>query len=157
MRAQGIGAAGRGGTPDIDHEEKPALNVLMILEEDELPLLPAGSSVDDGRIDSLVGVGRTVAAEAVNQGATRSLSARRGWRWLTPDRARCRARAHCKRRRQRRDYRAKRERISLRPKPQRADPRSTLSEHPRGPTGKLTATEPSGVSYWHGDTAKAGE
>ena len=29
-------------TPDIDHEE-PALNVLMILEEDELPLLPEGS------------------------------------------------------------------------------------------------------------------
>ena len=44
-------------TPDIDHEE-PALNVLMILDEDELPRLPEGSHVDDGRIDSLVGAGR---------------------------------------------------------------------------------------------------
>jgi hypothetical protein len=53
-------------TPDIDYEE-PALNVLMLLGEDELPCLPEGLQVDDGRIDSLVSAGRTAAAEAVQQ------------------------------------------------------------------------------------------
>lgn len=53
-------------TPDIDHEE-PALNVLMILDEDELPQLPQGSYVDDDRIDRLIAGGRNSAAEAVHQ------------------------------------------------------------------------------------------
>jgi hypothetical protein len=53
-------------TPDIDHEE-PALNVLMILDEDELPRLPEGSRVDNDRIDRLIGAGRTSVAEAVHQ------------------------------------------------------------------------------------------
>ncbi|HEY5201332.1 MAG TPA: hypothetical protein VIJ31_10535, partial [Acidothermaceae bacterium] len=53
-------------TPDIDHEE-PALNVLVILDEDELPRLPQGADVTDDRIDSLKKAGRMVAAEAVLQ------------------------------------------------------------------------------------------
>lgn len=52
-------------TPDIDDEE-PALNVLMILDEDELPRLRDGSRLDDHRIDRLIDAGRTVAAEAVH-------------------------------------------------------------------------------------------
>jgi hypothetical protein len=53
-------------TPDIDHE-KPALNVLMILEEEELPQLPPPASIDDKRIDTLVTAGWGAAAEAVEQ------------------------------------------------------------------------------------------
>ena len=53
-------------TPDIDHHE-PALNVLMILDEEVLPSLPDGAQVDDDRIDRLVGLGRTSAAEAADQ------------------------------------------------------------------------------------------
>jgi hypothetical protein len=74
-------------TPDIDHEE-PALNVLMILDEHELPRLPDGSHVDDHRIDSLAGAGRTVAAEAVHQ-AGDPVAKREAWMalaecWIQP-------------------------------------------------------------------------
>lgn len=53
-------------TPDIDSPE-PALNVLMILEEDELPRIPTGSDVDHDRIDGLIHAGQTSAAAAVHQ------------------------------------------------------------------------------------------
>jgi hypothetical protein len=74
-------------TPNIDHEE-PALNVLMLLEEDELPRLPEGAHVDDGRIDSLVSAGRVAAAEAVLQGGD-SVAKREAWTalaecWIRP-------------------------------------------------------------------------
>lgn len=74
-------------TPDIDHEE-PALNVLMILDEDELPRLRDGSHVDDHRIDRLIGAGRTVAAEAVHQ-AGDPVAKREAWTalaecWIKP-------------------------------------------------------------------------
>jgi hypothetical protein len=74
-------------TPDIDHE-KSALNILMILEEDELPRLPAGSHIDDSRIDSLIGAGLTAAAEAVHQ-AGNSVAKREAWMalaecWIKP-------------------------------------------------------------------------
>jgi hypothetical protein len=74
-------------TPDIDHDE-PALNILMILEEDELPPLPQGSHVDDGRIDSLIGRGRTAASEAVHC-AGDPVAKREAWMalaecWVTP-------------------------------------------------------------------------
>jgi hypothetical protein len=74
-------------TPDIDHEE-PALNVLMILDEDELPQLPDGSHVDDNRIDRLVGAGQTSAAEAVHR-AGDPITKREAWTalaecWIKP-------------------------------------------------------------------------
>jgi hypothetical protein len=74
-------------TPDIDHGE-PALNVLMILDEDELPRLPGGSHVDDHRIDRLIGAGRAVAAEAVHQ-AGDPVTKREAWTalaecWIKP-------------------------------------------------------------------------
>lgn len=64
-------------TPDIDHEE-PALNVLMILDEDELPQLPQGLHVDDRQIDRLIGAGRTVAADAVHK-AGEPVAKREAW------------------------------------------------------------------------------
>jgi len=74
-------------TPDIDHEE-PALNVLMILDEDELPRLPPGVQVDDQRIDSLVAAGRIPAAEAVDKAAD-PVTKREAWMalaecWIQP-------------------------------------------------------------------------
>jgi hypothetical protein len=74
-------------TPDIDYEE-PALNVLMILGEDDLPCLPEGSQVDDDRINSLIGAGRTAAAEAVHQ-AGDPVAKREAWMalaecWIKP-------------------------------------------------------------------------
>jgi hypothetical protein len=74
-------------TPDIDHQE-PALNVLMILDENELPRLPEGSHVDDDRIDTLIGVGRTAAAQAVLQ-AGDPVAKREAWMalaecWIKP-------------------------------------------------------------------------
>ncbi len=74
-------------TPDIDHQE-PALNVLMILDEDELPRLPEGSHVDDDRIDSLIGAGRASAAEAVHH-AGDPVAKREAWMalaecWIKP-------------------------------------------------------------------------
>jgi hypothetical protein len=53
-------------TPDIDHEE-PALNVLLILEEDELPQLLPAVVVAHERIDELVAAGWGAAAEAVER------------------------------------------------------------------------------------------
>ena len=74
-------------TPDIDYE-KPALNVLMILGEDELPCMPEGSQVDDDRINNLIGAGRTAAAEAVHQ-AGDPVAKREAWMalaecWIKP-------------------------------------------------------------------------
>ena len=74
-------------TPDIDHEE-PALNVLMILDEYELPKLLDGSHVNDDRIDRLIGAGRTAAAEAVHQ-ADDPVTKREAWMalaecWIKP-------------------------------------------------------------------------
>lgn len=74
-------------TPDIDHEE-PALNVLMILDEDELPRLPEGAHVDERRIDRLIVSGRTLAAEAVHQ-AVDPVMKREAWMalaecWIKP-------------------------------------------------------------------------
>ena len=144
-------------TPDIDYEE-PALNVLMILDEDELPCLPEGSQVDDGRIDSLIGAGRTAAAEAVHQ-AGDPVAKREAWMalaeyWIKPA-------------------------VELVPavdgvgsveitvmNGEEFSYARSLSApildlryltHPRGLTGKPTATNPSGGPHWHGDTAKAGE
>jgi hypothetical protein len=74
-------------TPGIDHEE-PALNVLMILDEDELPRLPKGAYIDDHQIDRLIGAGRTLAAEAVHQ-AGDPVAKREAWMalaecWIKP-------------------------------------------------------------------------
>jgi hypothetical protein len=74
-------------TPDIDHED-PALNVLMILEESEMPKLPMGALVDDGRVDELIASGRESAADAVHR-ATDPVSKREAWMalaecWIKP-------------------------------------------------------------------------
>lgn len=74
-------------TPDIDHE-KPALNVLVILEEDELTKLPAGALVDDARVDELIVAGRDAAAEAVHR-AGDPVAKREAWTalaecWIKP-------------------------------------------------------------------------
>jgi hypothetical protein len=74
-------------TPDIDHED-PALNVLMILEELELPKLPKGALVDDARVDELITAGRGSAADAVHH-ATDPVSKREAWMalaecWIKP-------------------------------------------------------------------------
>jgi hypothetical protein len=74
-------------TPDIDHGE-PALNVLMILEEYELPNLPAGTFVDDARVDKLSKAGRDSAAEAVDR-ASDPVGKREAWTalaecWIKP-------------------------------------------------------------------------
>jgi hypothetical protein len=74
-------------TPDVDHEE-PALNVLMILEELELPELPTGALVNDVRVDELVTAGRGPAAEAVHR-AIDPVSKREAWMalaecWIKP-------------------------------------------------------------------------
>jgi hypothetical protein len=74
-------------TPDLD-ADRPALNVLMVLEETELPRLPAGVVVDQERIDDLVAAGRTRAAEAV-QFAIGPLDKREAWTalaecWIQP-------------------------------------------------------------------------
>ena len=74
-------------TPDIDHDE-PALNVLMIIEEEYLPQLSAGSLLDDKRIDDLIIAGRARAAEAVLN-ATDVIAKREAWTalaecWIQP-------------------------------------------------------------------------
>lgn len=71
----------------MDHEE-PALNVLMILDEDELPRLPEAAQVDDQSIDRLIDAGRTQAAEAVHQAAD-PVTKREAWMalaecWIKP-------------------------------------------------------------------------
>ena len=53
-------------TPDIDDPQR-GLNVLMILDEDELPRLPERAQVDDHRIDTLINAGCTLVADAVEK------------------------------------------------------------------------------------------
>jgi hypothetical protein len=74
-------------TPDLE-SETPALNVLMMLEEDELPLLPIGAEVSDYRIDELVAAGLTRCAEAANR-AVDAVEKREAWTalaecWIQP-------------------------------------------------------------------------
>jgi hypothetical protein len=74
-------------TPDLDDDE-PALNVLMILEEEELPRLPAGANLDNDRVDDLVNAGPASAAEAV-QAAANAIAKREAWTalaecWIKP-------------------------------------------------------------------------
>ncbi|MDQ3663287.1 MAG: hypothetical protein M3353_01315 [Actinomycetota bacterium] len=74
-------------TPDMDHEE-PALNVLMILEEAELPSLPGASTIDDDRIDEIAAAGPGLAAEAVEFAAD-PVAKREAWMalaecWIKP-------------------------------------------------------------------------
>lgn len=74
-------------SPDIDAEE-PALNVLMILEETDLPGLPPGVDVDDSAIDALVRRGLAAAAEAV-EAAVDAVAKRVAWTavaecWIKP-------------------------------------------------------------------------
>lgn len=64
-------------TPDIDHEE-PALNVLMIIEEADLPTLLGAMTVDDVRIDEIAADGPGAAANAVAQ-ATDPVTKREAW------------------------------------------------------------------------------
>jgi hypothetical protein len=63
--------------PDLDHEA-PALNVLVLLEEGELPLLPTGAHVDHEVIDELVAAGQAAAAEAVHA-AVGATAKREAW------------------------------------------------------------------------------
>jgi hypothetical protein len=74
-------------TPGFDDDE-PALNVLMVLEEDELPRLPAHAFVDNKRVDELVRAGQARAAEAVHA-ALGAVTKREAWTalaecWLEP-------------------------------------------------------------------------
>jgi hypothetical protein len=74
-------------SPHLDADD-PALNVLMILEEDELPQLPSGAHVDDARVDELVAAGPAVAAAAA-QAANDAASKREAWTglaecWIQP-------------------------------------------------------------------------
>lgn len=73
--------------PDLDAPE-PALNVLMILDEEHLPMLPRGGIVDHERIDELRRAGRERAAEAA-LAAAGPVSAREAWTalaecWIEP-------------------------------------------------------------------------
>src|SRR5262249_48390156 len=70
------------------YHDEPALNVLMLLEEEELPQLPAGAGLDDDRVDDLVNAGSTSAAEAVHAAAD-AIAKREAWRalaecWIKP-------------------------------------------------------------------------
>lgn len=74
-------------TPDLDHSE-PALNVLMLLDEDDLPTLSEAESVAQEKIDRLVDAGQGAAAEAVFQAVT-SAEKREAWMavaecWIKP-------------------------------------------------------------------------
>jgi hypothetical protein len=64
-------------TPDIDHDA-PAINVLMILEENELPQLPQVEAVNSERIDRLVAAGLGAASEAVER-ARNPVAKREAW------------------------------------------------------------------------------
>ena len=73
--------------PNMDHQE-PALNVLMILDEEELPRIPDGLEVNNNHIDALISAGRTSAAEAVHQAAD-PIAKREAWTalaecWIQP-------------------------------------------------------------------------
>ena len=72
---------------DLDHPA-PALNVLMILEEEHLPTLLDGQSVNHERIDALRRAGLTASAEAV-ESASGPVTTREAWTalaecWLQP-------------------------------------------------------------------------
>lgn len=74
-------------TPDMDHHE-PALNVLMILEEAELPNLPRASTIDDERVDEIAAAGPGRAAVAVERAAD-PVAKREAWMalaecWIKP-------------------------------------------------------------------------
>jgi len=74
-------------TPHMDHEE-PALNVLIIIEEAELPTLPGASTIDDDRVDALSASGPDMAAEAVER-ALDPVAKREAWEalaecWIKP-------------------------------------------------------------------------
>lgn len=74
-------------TPDID-DPQPGLNVLMILDEDELPRLPERAQVDDHRIDTLINAGCTLVADAVEK-AGDPITKREAWMalaecWIKP-------------------------------------------------------------------------
>jgi hypothetical protein len=78
-------------TPDIDHDD-PALNVLMLIDESELPSLGRGEDVDNARIDALASLGNVKAAEAVIA-ATTAVRKREAWTalaecWILPSVAR---------------------------------------------------------------------
>lgn len=75
------------GTPHLDADE-PALNVLVILEEEELPSLPLSAELHDERIDELINAGVTRAAEAVHA-STNAVERREAWTavaecWIKP-------------------------------------------------------------------------
>lgn len=74
-------------TPDLDHAA-PALNVLMLLDEDDLPPLPVGENVRQAEVDKLVKAGLGPAAEAVFRAVT-PVQKREAWMavaecWLKP-------------------------------------------------------------------------
>jgi hypothetical protein len=74
-------------TPEID-SENPALNVLMILDEEDLPSLPNGADVDDTRIDTIRNTGLNKAVEAVRT-AIGPIEKREAWTalaecWIKP-------------------------------------------------------------------------
>lgn len=74
-------------TPDLDHRQ-PALNVLMVLEEDHLPNLSPGQHVDHQRIDGLRQRGLHASAQAV-EAATEAVARREAWTalaecWVQP-------------------------------------------------------------------------
>lgn len=67
-------------SPDIDAPQ-PALNVLVVLEEAELPTLAGEAAVDDDAITALVARGVSAAAEAV-EAATEPVAKREAWQAL---------------------------------------------------------------------------
>jgi hypothetical protein len=69
------------GVPDLEANDA-ALNVLMVLEEFDLPSLPEDVQVDDDRIDQLIDKGVAAAAEAVEQ-STSPVQSREAWTALS--------------------------------------------------------------------------
>jgi hypothetical protein len=74
-------------TPDLDHRE-PALNILMLLDEVDLPPLAQEASVRQEEVDRLVEAGLGAAAEAVFQ-AGNPVAKREAWMavaecWIKP-------------------------------------------------------------------------
>lgn len=63
--------------PDLDAPE-PALTVLMVIEEEDLPSLPDGVSVNDANVDALVRQGPAAAAAAV-EAAGDPVARREAW------------------------------------------------------------------------------
>jgi hypothetical protein len=74
-------------TPDVD-AEAPALTVLALIDEVDLPSVPAGAEVDHTRVDQLVERGIAAAAEHALRAGT-PLEKREGWTalgelWIRP-------------------------------------------------------------------------